>query len=202
MDERVEILGVTHIAGMHHDEAIHKIPLACPLIVMRLRTERCSVCPVRNSLIRSRRTPLLTSRVRIVSPMATTRSARRSPNRTARSRARTSKGFFSRPSSTAISGKTSWVTTTSGTRCRCATAAPRGDKRWIGQAEHDIRTRERESGPCCEPEVAEVVKSAQGQMTAVESRGVDADDLDSVTDKPLRPPRVVHRPVTTVISTS
>ena len=51
-------------------------------------------------------------------------------------------GFSSRLSSTAISGKTSWLITTSGTRKRRATSERDvGDDRRVGHAEHDVRPR-------------------------------------------------------------
>ena len=70
--------------------------------------------------IRSACTPFSSSRRFIVSPIATTRSAERSDESTSRRSDRTTNGLRSRPSFTAISGKTSWAITSSGARKRAA----------------------------------------------------------------------------------
>ena len=59
-----------------------------------------------------------------MSPIATTRSAERSDGSTSSRSARTTTGLRRRPSLTAISGKTSWAITSSGTRKRAATIRP------------------------------------------------------------------------------
>ena len=74
--------------------------------------------------MRSAGAPFACSRSLIVSPIETTLSAERRENATIRLRAPTATGFVSRRSLTAVSGNTSWQTTTSGTRKRRARIAP------------------------------------------------------------------------------
>ena len=71
--------------------------------------------------IRSGETPFAATRCFIVSPITITRSAARSDGSISMRRKPTTIGLRSRPSLTAISGKTSCMTTSSGARKRAAT---------------------------------------------------------------------------------
>ena len=78
---------------------------------------------------------------------------------------RTSSGLVSRPSAVAISGKTSWLTTTSGARCRRATPRQVADDRRIGHAEHESGPLERQRRTNCPAKIREVVIAAGGAST-------------------------------------
>ena len=71
---------------------------------------------------RSGETPFASTRTFIVSPITTTRSAARSDGSIRRRSSLTTTGFLSRPSLTAISGKTSCMMISSGARNRAATS--------------------------------------------------------------------------------
>ena len=76
-DERLEVLGVADVPGVHDDEAVDEAVLARPRVVARLRRDLVGVDPVRDHHDPLGGAPFATSRALIVSPIETTRSARR-----------------------------------------------------------------------------------------------------------------------------
>ena len=138
---------------------------------------------------RSGGAPFASSRSRIVSPIATIRSARR---RYAPTRPRSTPitaGLRSRSSSVAISGKTSWLMTSTGAPTRLPTRTPRSPM--IGGSVMQ-RTRSgagpRERVPERRTEVREVVHGPPPELRALVRRRRDARDADAVV---LDLPRLV-----------
>ena len=74
-DERVEVLRVTDVAGVHDDEAVVEVVLARPLVVARLRRDRGRVDPVRDH-----REPL-GGRPLLLEPLAASSRRSRRPGR-------------------------------------------------------------------------------------------------------------------------
>jgi hypothetical protein len=75
--ERVEILRMPDVAGVHDDEAVGQPLLARPLVVLRRGVIALVSTQFGITTTRSGRAPFSWSRRCIVSPIATTRSARR-----------------------------------------------------------------------------------------------------------------------------
>ena len=188
-DQRVEVLRVADVAGVHDDELVDELVLARP--------RRCRAGAARASSMSTQfgittiRSP---SRALRLEPLAHRLADRddavgaleveadREPQRSDHD-ARLSSRF----SSTATSGKTSWLIDDE-RRAEPARDEQRdvGDHRRIGHAEHDVgpldakRLHERQA------EIRQVVRRAQREPAAVERGRADAHDLDAVPRRSAR----------------
>ena len=142
-DERVEILRVTDVARVHDDERPGE-PVPRAQALSRARGVIASVSTQFGITRRCGPAARPSPRAAAASSRRSRRCGRRGAGRGRRARAagRSTSGFSSRLSSTAISGKTSWLTTTSGTPNRRATSERDvADHRRVGHAEDEVRAR-------------------------------------------------------------
>ena len=161
------------VAGVHDDEpavepgrrATTRSPFGCGVIAT-VSTQ------FGITITRSGGAPFAISRSRIRSPIATT--SVRPPEVEADERtgaAATTSGFVSRPSSVAISGKTSSLITSSGTRLRTRDQeAEIADDRGIRHAEHEVGPADGVRADEAIDEIRDVVHRAETELRPVERR--------------------------------
>ena len=184
-DQRVEVLRVADVAGVHDDEAPRAAGARAP--------SRCRAAAARRDVvstqfgitrIRSGATPFSSSRRLIVSPIATTRSAERSDESTSareqRDRRSGSRAGRARPRSRGRRPARSRAAARGSARRRAR--RDRADERRVGHAEDDVGPREREHA---RPERRRRRRSGSSRRAARAARGrsdgrADADDLDAV----------------------
>ena len=151
-----------------------------PGVVARLRRERRRVDPVRDHLDAAAR-PFASRRSFIVSPIATTRSARAGTARRAAGARRRPSGFSSRLTRCAISGNTSWLMTRSGDAEPPRDEQPDvADDRRVGHAEHEVGPLAAKRGERGVAEVARVVRGAEVELRALVRGRADAQDPHAV----------------------
>ena len=192
-DERVEILGVTDVPGVHDDERVVDALLS-PTTRSAGAAGRAPTCRPSSGSPRPVRSAHPSARA---DPSSSPRSRRR--DRRDGGRAPTS--FRSAPSTigcsrrltrSAISGKTSWLITSSGD------AEPPGDEepdvadhRRVGHAEHEVGPLASERREHRVAEVARVVHRPPVELRALVRRRANADDAHAV-------PRLLERQVLAV----